>query len=651
MARLRQTIRRRRRGRRLIAVVLAALLGGFVLVGTELGLWPLDTDLLTGDGPAAEARMPPAPRPTPAQRRAAEVAAATAAAEGAGLPEPDLLPAPSTLDTPTAAPLVEPSTTATTPAVERAPSSEPTVPAAQVEAPARVETDHSSATDVDQLLDAARAGDAGAQFRLGEIYRDGIGVPTEPPRALAWMMQAAAREHAGATVERDRLWAALDQGEQVRAESLSRDLDVPFPAGWLRDPASGAAVWAPSYYRNGTWGIAIQAESVRDGRVHGAGTVALEAHLYGRSDRTHEGRFVDGVMLDPALDGVDVTLLATDEVRIPLERPIDAPASLVEIWMLNPLDGLAVTACPRRRPTVYASVDDAFARNDDSAVEAVARSALAAHAARCPLDSRGDVEVNVVPERHHAEVHRGDTVYRPLLAEVQLYGPDASPTNWQARVTNHARRAWEQAEREAQRQREKAERARKRAEQEAASLTRTLPLVRGLTIGMRLDEVREVLGADVADWSPPWDPNRELPAHASYRQAVRLTDGASLDLTFASAQNDSRLLVVVFEQRLRDGPDPDALRTQLRERYGAEDEASGSDTWLTWWLAGGTGEARSAFLRARIGVDARAGRVDYLRLVVNDYGLARRDEAQAIEAKRAAQRDQREREKSDAVKF
>jgi hypothetical protein len=59
---------------------------------------------------------------------------------------------------------------------------------------------------------------------------------------------------------------------------------------------------------------------------------------------------------------------------------------------------------------------------------------------------------------------------------------------------------------------------------------------------------------------------------------------------------------------------------------------------------------KDAFLRARLATD-QGGRVGYFRLVINDYDLARRDEQQAAEARRASEREAFEQRKSPRPKF
>jgi hypothetical protein len=536
-----------------------------------------------------------------------------------------------------------------TPAAARAVVSRPSTARNEPAPPPR--TTAAAADTVEGLEQAALKGDAAAQYRLALRLRDGDGVPVDAARALAWLMQAAAREHGPAVDARDRLYAALDDSARVRGESLSRDLGIPMPAGWLRDPGSGIAVWAPSWYRNGTWNVSIRAPA-RDGRAHGEGVVSLEALLYGRSSRSHEGRFIDGRMLDPATARLAPRLLATDEVRFELEVPDALRGAVSGLWMRNDLDGLRITACPDHNPSLFAAVRGSFPAIDDEAVEKLGLALMAVLNARCPLDPRGDATLSLVAETHQAIVDRGDTEYRPLLARIQLHGDGAAPDTWRVNVrANLARRAHERDQQALRKAQERAERAAQRERETAAAARRGNPSVRGMHLGMTPEAFREALGDDAVAWDPPLRPESRVSPLRSFEQSVTLADGARISATFASAQHQGRMLVMAYEQRLRNGPALDELREQLFRRYGPADRESGQGTWLTWWLNSATGAPLGAFLKGRLQTERGSARVLSLRLVLNDPPLVRQDEARAAAARREAKRAEYERSRSGEVKF
>jgi hypothetical protein len=79
-----------------------------------------------------------------------------------------------------------------------------------------------------QFEQAAREGDADAQYWLGRIYADGLGHPRDSIAAYGWFDRAAAQGHQDATILRDQL-APLMTPDQV-AEAQRRT-----------DPGSAAA--------------------------------------------------------------------------------------------------------------------------------------------------------------------------------------------------------------------------------------------------------------------------------------------------------------------------------------------------------------------------------------------------------------------------
>lgn len=71
------------------------------------------------------------------------------------------------------------------------------------------------------FLQAARYADKPSQGLIAEMTWHGEGVPVDHARAQAWMALAAERGYPVMVASRDAMWAALDAGERVRAQSLS----------------------------------------------------------------------------------------------------------------------------------------------------------------------------------------------------------------------------------------------------------------------------------------------------------------------------------------------------------------------------------------------------------------------------------------------
>jgi hypothetical protein len=496
---------------------------------------------------------------------------------------------------------------------------------------------------------AAAQGNADGQFHLGQAYHDGFGTKADMVRALAWFMHAAARGQNEAVAERDRLLATLDDTAKVQADSLTRNLPVPMPAGWIADAASGVRVWSPSWYRNGTFKLRIEGGSANGG-VDGPAKVMLTATLYGRSDRTFEGTFAAGLMLDARLreQGQALQLLESDEIRMAL-RP-EGPA-IHRLWRQTKLDGMQIEACPKATQHLYAVMAPEFTGIEDAQVKAAAVAAAQALAALCPPQAHQVVQLALLPPEHREVYERGATTYTPRLAEVQLYGLEQAQESWSISIKNHAREAHARREHEAEQQRKKLEREQKQAREVAAAMTRGMPNIRGFKLGLTFDQFRAAIGADAKTWEPKLKDDFKLPAYNSFQQKVTLNDGTSFVGTFSSAQNGSQMIVLSYEQHLRDGPDAAELRQQLYTKYGQPDDEAGGNTWLTWWLrSAADGEPKGALLRGRIETD-QAKRANTLRLTIADNNLARRDEMQGAQARRQAERDAFEQKKSDKPKF
>jgi TPR repeat protein len=74
---------------------------------------------------------------------------------------------------------------------------------------------------------AANAGNAEAQFRLGEIYAAGRGVPQSNVQAYIWLSLAANAGHAGAKARRDQVAGALQPAEVQQADRVVRQRSAP----------------------------------------------------------------------------------------------------------------------------------------------------------------------------------------------------------------------------------------------------------------------------------------------------------------------------------------------------------------------------------------------------------------------------------------
>jgi len=591
--------------------------------------------------PVQPAALPPAPpsTPEPSVPPPTQTTVATPAPVPPTPPVAETAPqAPSAPVPPPVPPVAE-----TFPAAPPAPTVKPEqlIPPAD---PARAFADATA---------AAAQGEPEAQFQLAQAYRNGWGTKADPVRALAWYMQAGARGHKAAIIERDQMLSSLDDTAKVQADSLSRSLSSPMPAGWLVDLASGVRVWSPSWYRNGTFKVGITGGSAGGG-VHGPARVTLTATLHGRSDRTFEGVFSGGLMLDERLrtpPGWPLQLLETDEIRVPLPANPNRHPAIRRLWRQTKMTSMLIESCPADTLYLYAVMAPEFAAIEDARAKEAAVGAAQELNTLCPPQPQAVVRLSLLPSEHNEAVERGMTSYAPRLADVQLYGLDKPVQDWSISIDNHARQAHVRREQEAEQQRKRNEREQKEARDVAAARSREMPDIRGFKLGLTFDAFKAAIGTDAVTWLPKLKDDHVMPAHASFEQKVTLRDGAAFTGVFASAQNGSRLMALVYEQNLRDGPDADTMRQQLRAKYGPPDDEAGGGSTLTWWLRSSIDdEPKGAFLRVRIETDQNK-RVALLRLTISDYGLSRRDEVQAAAARRQAERDAFEKQKSDKPRF
>ena len=76
-----------------------------------------------------------------------------------------------------------------------------------------------------ELRKSAEAGDASAQFRLGQLYDEGTGVPQDYGQAMEWFEKAAKQGHGGAQVNLGTLYLqgeGAPQSDQMALFWLSR---------------------------------------------------------------------------------------------------------------------------------------------------------------------------------------------------------------------------------------------------------------------------------------------------------------------------------------------------------------------------------------------------------------------------------------------
>ncbi len=501
---------------------------------------------------------------------------------------------------------------------------------------------------------AAAKGDPDGLYYMGYSYLEGSGVEADPVTALAYYIQAAARGHEQAAVERDKGYAALDDTERVRADSRSRDLGLPMPAGWLHDSESGVAFWSPSWYRNGSYKVKVNARSV-EGYAHGAGKVGLTASLPGSTSRVLDGVFSNGVLFDGEPIGLPFELLETDDFLVDLSGRLPADFPGGTLWLRKKLDGARVTLCPLGSPDLLVVVNEYFPALDDDAIADIGRTALSIVMDLCPLDDNAHATVTTIPVDHQRVFDDGELKFEPRQAEITLYNFGGDPSTWDVTVRNLSAAVEAERVRLEEERREEAERKARRLREERAAAMRGTLDVRGVRLGMTLAAVHALFEDEIESWEPKWDADREMPAFSGFKQNFQLRDKAAFEASFTSAQNDSQLFAVGYSQTSRHGPTPETLRADLEAKYGAPSEVHSRGMRLTWFLPSKRGGPTSAALKARFKIDRETGLVGYLGLGISDWDLGHYDESVAYDARLKAERQaalrKEEENKSDEIKF
>lgn len=123
--------------------------------------------------------------------------------------------------------------------------------------------------------DAARAGDAQAMYRLGQLHEGGKGVPRNFVEAYRWYNLAAAQGIRPAGPARDRLERQMTVAQVAEAQARSTESEAGAPATSAVPPGPEAAVAAPP--------VPVPAPSAGDAALERAALQAVAARDWARS--------------------------------------------------------------------------------------------------------------------------------------------------------------------------------------------------------------------------------------------------------------------------------------------------------------------------------------------------------------------------------
>jgi hypothetical protein len=262
-----------------------------------------------------------------------------------------------------------------------------------------------------------------------------------------------------------------------------------------------------------------------------------------------------------------------------------------------------------------------------------------------------EARVQVVPKEHVRKTEYNQTVFEPLMAQVQVSrGSDGALGLY----------SYQNPEAEAAEQRRKAEQreeARKR-EKEMGPL-RGRPDVRGVRLGMRIEEVWQVLEPEVAEWEGPRATPGEDSRYLRPALKIRLRDGATIQAKFTSRVSGSQLFLITYEQYYREGVPYQEVIQKLQQKYGKPDDRqvrSGAQ-WATYGLVSAIDPPEKAygpggaFFKTHVTSRYNTDFAEKLDIIFNDATLNHHDERAVYEDQQDTARRKFEESKSDKVKF
>jgi hypothetical protein len=216
-----------------------------------------------------------------------------------------------------------------------------------------------------------------------------------------------------------------------------------------------------------------------------------------------------------------------------------------------------------------------------------------------------------------------------------------------------------EAEAAKQRKSEEEREAVKKREQEMGPL-RGRPDVRGVRLGMRVEEVWDVLKNEVDEWEGPRETPGEDRRYVRPLLKIKFKDGAKMRAEFCSRVSGSQLFLISYEQYYREGVTRKEVIDKLEKKYGKPDDVrilSSGARYATYGLvsaitppdtAFGPG---GAFFKTGVTSRNRTRFAETLTIVFDDATLGYHDESAIHDDRQEATLREFEESKSDKVKF
>jgi hypothetical protein len=524
---------------------------------------------------------------------------------------------------------------------------------------------------------AADQGNADGQVYLGHCYYEGHGVERDEIRAMVMFRLAAEQGHEQAIKFRDQGMKVLTkqdldqvegllEHERMTIHSLSSEVPMQRPEGisgvtfrvgfpeiqdrqhgrpyFLVDPEHDARVLVQDF--SGMDHFNYQGET-KNGFADGQGQAVLSRGKRDDYPIRWEGHFRCGVYLGNVPFSFPIQVLPEGDFFIDLSSGILKPGTL---WLHEALSALGpLELGTRPLPQLYCIVPDEFSVLDEEAVKSRMFQAGGPLKQVCPTIRGYEVDLLPATYRLIKGRHSYRTGFEPVLASATIAFMEKGELDLRGYDNPQAKEAQELARQNQRRQ------ARDRGERLGSS--RGWFDVRGVRLWMTMEEVQSVLGEDIANWSPAFDKKRKDPFSAQ-TATVRLTDGATFELSFTSTVTESIVFSIAYRQELRNGPRMEELIASLEKKYGEPDEAEKRKTVyrgkyylrskVTPNKAYGPGGALGG---TTVRSYSKTGLAETLTIGFNDLSLENHDASKALAAREERKSEEWEKNRSDEIKF
>lgn len=416
---------------------------------------------------------------------------------------------------------------------------------------------------------------------------------------------------------------------------------------FLHDPESGARIWVSGgcpqdqlTYRGG----------MRNGLAHGDGEAVLRVGPADYSPRRVRGRFRDGIFLgnNPFPNRIVALLPGDFLIQLPCSR-----ADGAEFWVQTGFE----TDCLQLRlgqkgypPNLLVVAPPGLPAIEEDSVRDLIKQAYESYCNSC--EPVREAWVRVVPRKYVLKTDNNRTVFEPVMATAQVSGESGKEVRFYSYQNPEAK--------EAERRKKAEQREEARRREEEMGPVRGRPDVRGVRLGMRVEEVWEVLKGEVAEWDGPRETPGEDRRYFRPSLKIRLQDGATIKAEFTSRVSGSQLFLIAFEQYYREGVPYQEVIHKLEQKYGKPDDLrklQSGDQWATYGLVSAIKPPDKAFgpggsfFKTHVTPRDNADFAEKLNIVFNDATLGYHDEAAIEEDRRDAARRKFEERKSDKAKF